>query len=105
MSRTRVIDHDPITNITSYWHDDGNGQFTTWEEQYIEPVLERNLAMRNTTKRSDRWKAGKQVAEIPIVILNQLQATGILSDPKAFLKWLDQPENMPFRTAVGSLSR
>jgi hypothetical protein len=97
--RTRVIDHDPITNITSYFHDDGDGHFTTWEEQYVEPILERNQDLRRRTKRSDRWGAGKYVAEIPNVVLMQLRKDGILNDPKAFLKWLERKENLPFKTA------
>jgi len=103
--RTRIIDHDPITNITSYWHDDGAGQYTTWEEQEVKPLLEQNQSIRRGTKRRDRWGAGKYVAEIPNIVLMQLRKDGILNDPKAFLKWLDQPENLPFKTAETSLSR
>lgn len=105
MSRTRIIDHDPITNITSYWHDHGDGRESVWEEQSVHTLLEQNQAIRRTTKRRDRWGNGKYVAEIPLIILTQLERDGILADPQAFNKWLDRPENQPFRTADASLSR
>ena len=102
---TRILDHDPINNVTSWWHDHGDGTYTVEDRQEIEPLLELNQAMRNTTKRRDRWGPGKHVAEIPLVVYYQLQRDGILDDQAALAKWLDRPENLPFRTAVGSLSR
>jgi hypothetical protein len=102
---TRIIDHDPITNITHLWHDHGDGRFSTWSEQEVTPLLEQNLAMRNMTKRRDRWGPGKQVAELPMVVLMDLKKQGILDDQEAFHKWLDSAAALPFRTAVGSLSR
>jgi len=102
--RTRVIDHDPITNITSYWHDDGAGHYTTWEEQDTTQILEYNKSVRSKTKRRDRWGNGQYVAELPLSVLDQLRRDGILADQEAFLKWLSRNENEPFRTRYGQLA-
>lgn len=99
MSVTRILDHDPITNATSYFHDDGDGNFTIYDELDATTLFEQNLAMRNTTKVRDRWGPGKQVAEIPLGVYYDLKAQGILDDQQAFLAWLQKSENMPFRTA------
>lgn len=105
MGLTRLIDEDPIRGIRHLWHDHGDGTYSTWSEQEVGPLLEANLARRNATKRRDRWGLGKHVAELPMVVYLDLQKRGILDDPQAFARWLDSDAALPFRTAVGSLSR
>jgi len=38
-----------------------------------------------------------------MVLVQKLIAEGIWGDSKALLKWLDKPENKPFRTYAGRL--
>lgn len=68
MSNKRFFDHDPLTGITSYFHDhDDPEKFSISTEQDVTPFLEANKAKQNSGK--DYWKSGgdfRHEATIPI---------------------------------------
>lgn len=81
--------------------EDGDGTAHLHGEQDVQPVIDHCKDFRDHVKPHENFR---KVAEIPVVLVNQLKAEGIWGDAKAVLKWLDKPENKPFRTWEGRLS-
>lgn len=74
--------------------------------QDAQPITDANVRQFNLHDERAPWRDGmNHVARIPDVVVAQLQRDGIWDDPKALLRWLDQPENRLFRTRPGKLSR
>jgi hypothetical protein len=107
----RFFDYDPHTGVTEWFHatDDGVG-FRIEYTQDIEPIIEANKAAFNTFS-SARESFGdgmtlngrSHVASIPAVIHAKLTREGIIRDPKALRRWLNDPDNAVFRTRPGHL--
>jgi hypothetical protein len=90
---------------TAVHTEDGDGTFHITKEQDIQPTLDYAKNLRDAP--IDRSHHSRKVAEIPPVLAAKLYRDGILGpkgNTKALLKWLDQPENKPFRTWEGHLS-
>lgn len=66
-------------------------------EQDVEPILDHNHKIRSEgfVKSNDIWP----VASIPMWKFFELKKLGIADDPAAFTKWLNDRENMKFRTS------
>ena len=45
----------------------------------------------------------RHVAEVPIIIYNKAVREGWVNDPKAWKKWLNNPDNKLFRTWKGKV--
>lgn len=110
-----MSDYDPTTKIKTIFHteNDDKGTFIYGEEQDAEDIVEANKYLYNqfdqrapfVQRKPDGTKeVFHRVASIPLVILMDLQAKGILNDEKAFKKWMDDPDNKYFRTRPGRLS-
>lgn len=98
----RRIDYDPITKVDQTFELHPDGSFTVGDEQDIEPVLQRNLDLRNCFDERAPWKGDvHHVASIPTIIWNQMVRDGRARDPEAIKKWLNDPANLPFRTRPG----
>ena len=65
--------------------------------QDVEPLLG-HIKARREQSMSDNLRP---VAEIPLVIWNQLVAAGIADDNAAIKKWLNDPDNRAFRLHQG----
>jgi len=90
---------------TTVHTENGDGTFHITKEQNIQPTLDYAKNLRDISV--DRNHHSRKVAEIPPVLAAKLYRDGILGpngDTKALLKWLDQPENKPFKTWEGHLS-
>lgn len=101
-----LLDTDPVTKTRSYFYHDLDGNFAVQEEAYVDPVLESNMAQRNQIDERARWGdagLGERVASIPIIVWDSLP-DHIKKDNKALLKWLDDRDQLPFRTRHGRLS-
>lgn len=105
----RFFDYDPMTGITEWFHatDDGEG-FTIEQTQDVEPLIEANkVAFNSFTSARDSFGDGltlngkSHVASIPAVIHAMLKRQGIIQDPKALKRWLNDPDNAVFRTRPG----
>lgn len=69
----RVLDHDPLTGVTTYFDYDANDQMTITETQDVSQILRANAARRADTEftkngiKEDWW----QYARIPITLLTK----------------------------------
>ena len=105
-----LFDDDPLTGVREIWHGDiHSGEKNIIETvQDVEPLVEANKRLYNRyDERGQNFKGDgfHRVAAIPPVVMMDLEKRGILKDQKAFLRWLDDPENRHFRTMPGKLSR
>jgi hypothetical protein len=106
MADKHLISHDPEYGVTQYYSFDSITGERTLETVWSSDVDEVNPALYNT--HSDhgpsRWKGDwHRVAQIPLVVLHELQKKGILNDNKAFAKWLNDSDNRLFRTMPGKV--
>lgn len=101
-SESRVVDHDPLSGTTTYWHYDGATEETTVENvEDVEPLIEVNKARYNAD-----YKPGSEfrlVASIPNTVMDDLYRKGIAQDPERFKKWLNDRENLVFRCRPGRI--
>ena len=98
MIETRLFEHDPLTKTTRWFHYDHNTGDVTIESQFdVTDVVELNkeLARVNTGRYGDGWH---RVASLPLSIWYDLKRRGIIDDPNALRKWLNDPDNRFFRT-------
>lgn len=97
----RLFDVDPLTGSIQYWHwDDERQQFTIETEQRVDDLLDANRRQYNDS--TDDYKGDMhKVASIPMNIYMDLKQKGIIDDPAAFKRWLNDPENRYFRTKPG----
>lgn len=103
----RVVSQSVETGKTTYLHDPEDGQMIIETQQKVDGLLEANKLQNNA------WEYGKligntqahhqKVAEIPSTIYMQLREKfGDMRDnPKAWKRWLNDPENRFFRTGGG----
>jgi hypothetical protein len=98
-----LLEYDPLAGITEYLHSDDGENFILERVMDVEPIVEMNKIAQSEWQ-GKRWGDGLQhVATIPLNILADLKAKGILDDQKAFFRWLDNPDNRLFRTKTGTL--
>jgi hypothetical protein len=98
----RIFDTDPMTGITRYWHVTDRGEFVIETQQKI-AVDESNTRARNATDKRAKWGDMSRVASIPLSVFYDLKRKGIVDDPKAMKKWLNDPDNRAFRTREGTV--
>lgn len=105
----RLFDDNPVFGIKRWSHYDAEtDQLIVETVQDVEPTIEANKAAFNGTDERARYGDGVQhVATIPLHILEDLMAKGILvpggdgEGNKRFKAWLNSPENRYFRTRPG----
>lgn len=98
---SRLIDTNPLTGVSTIHHYDPVTERHHYEDRLdVEPLLEMNQYRRNDA--GDDWKGDMHhVASLPLVIWFKLKKEGILADPKAFRRWLNDPANIEYRTKRG----
>lgn len=108
----RLFDRDPLTGIVEYFHYDPDTEgFTIQTQQDLEPLIEQNKALWNDTEKHTRYRdgIGARVASFPAVITMQLAQQGILSmggailDEPRYRRWLNDRDNLVFRTRAGTV--
>lgn len=106
----RLFDTDPLTGATEYFYfDPETDGFRIETRQDIEPFIERNRALWNGSEKHTRYSEMTRVASIPNVILMELSKQGIVSptgtilDDARFRRWLNDRENLLFRTRAGKV--
>ena len=96
------MDHDPTTGISHvFYYDEMTDEATIVAEQDVSSVVELNKKSYNETH--GKFGEFSKVASLPLVVYNDLQQKGILNDPKALKRWLNDPDNRFFRTRPGTL--
>lgn len=99
----RLLDRDPFTGITRWFHPAPAGGFTVHTQQDITHLVAENKALLNDRPRTTRWRDFEHAARIPLAIWFDLKRRGIVDDPKALFRWLNDPDNRAFRTREGRL--
>jgi hypothetical protein len=102
----RILDFDPAMNLVERYYEDNDGQWTVERVQDVEDIIELNKAEYNSVdeRATHKSESFNRYARLPLVVLMDLERKGILRDSKAFMKWLDDPDNRFFRTRPGRLS-
>jgi hypothetical protein len=98
----KLLDTDPISGIRHVFHyDNATDIATITAEQDVNEVIEANKQQFNDapTKHGE-WN---KVASIPMVIYMDLKKKGIVDDPVAMKRWLNDPDNRFFRTRPGQV--
>lgn len=98
--RTRLFDVNPFAGTKTLWHDMGDGQYALETIADVEAAIDINTAFRNESNRHQIGGEahGVMVASVPLVIYEDLMARGIAQDNKAMLRWLNDRDNLAFRT-------
>ncbi len=102
---SRLLDYDPVTKTQTIYHSDGEGGHTIETRQDNTELVERNKSLYASVDEHARYGDGKVVASLPMHVYFDLYRKGIAQDEKALAKWLDDPENLYYRTRPGKLSR
>jgi hypothetical protein len=100
----RVLDYDPATGITQWFHfDEITGDIGLETKQDVTAIIEGTKGEFNPVEERAPWKGDvHKVASIPMSIYNELmKITNNGKDQKAFSKWMNDPDNRVFRTRPG----
>lgn len=105
---TRVLDADPLTGKVCYFHYDHATDKTTIETiADVEPVTDVNQFLYNEANTHFGNDPLHHVASIPLVLLPELARKGIMTtggrilDEKKLKAWLNDRDNLMFRTRPG----
>jgi len=99
----RVFDTDPASGITRYWHVKDNGEFAIETVQDVSAISRQNSRSYTDIDSRAKWGDLARVASIPLSVYYDLKKRGIADDPAALKKWLNDPDNLAFRTRGGRL--
>lgn len=98
----KVFDVDPLSGITSYWHyDEATDTALIEKRQDVSDILDANKAEFNADH--GRYGEWTKVASIPLSVYYDLKAKGIVDDPVAMKRWLNDADNRFFRTRPGNV--
>jgi len=100
MSR-RLLSYDPAANVKTYFtYDDDRDAFSVETVQETDDVVDANKRDFNDAQTGWRGDMHK-VASIPMTLYMTLKRQGVIDDPVALKRWLNDPENRYFRTKPG----
>ena len=97
----RIFSHDPQNRITKYWHVKENDEYVIETVQDVTAIADANKRQYNDTP--NKYRDVNKVASIPLPIYYELKRKGIVDDPKALARWLNDADNRVFRTRAGTL--
>jgi hypothetical protein len=100
----RLVSENAAIGQKQYWHDHDDGSVTIQTVQDVEDVAESNKQSFNQVDERANWNGDMhKVASIPMAIFYDLKRKGILDDPAAMKKWLNDSDNRVFRTRPGTV--
>ena len=106
----KLLGHDDLSGMTEWYHyDPHTGGFAVETVQDVEPLLDHNRRQWNATEKSTRYGEMTKVASIPNVVIMELAKQGILSmtgsilDDRKYRRWLNDPDNLKWRTRAGTV--
>ena len=95
----RLFAVDPLTGTAHYVdYDEVEDSFTIISEVDPAELIEFNKLLYN---EPGPWGDGAVVARYPELVRQQLKRDGILDDPKAYARWLNDPDNRAWRIRPG----
>lgn len=96
----KIFNLDPLSGIKSVWHyDDTTDTAFIEKRQDVTAIVEANKTEMN--QDHGRYGEWSKVASIPLSVFYDLKQKGIVDDPVAMKKWLNDSENKFFRTRPG----
>ncbi len=102
MPKPRLLDHDPLTGVSTWFHVGSEGQYHVAEVQNVDPVLEQNQALRNQVDERQRYGNRETFhleASIPALWLPELMAkTNNLKDKRELKRLLNDKRYRHLRT-------
>jgi hypothetical protein len=101
---SRIVSESAAIGQKQVWHDHSDGSVTIQTIQNVDGVAEANKQVFNQFDERSNWNGEMhRVASIPMSIFYDLKRKGILDDPAAMKKWLNDSENRVFRTRPGQV--
>ena len=101
---SRIVSENAAIGQKQVWHDHEDGSVTIQTIQNVDGVAEANKQVFNQFDERSNWNGEvHRVASIPMSIFYDLKRKGILDDPVAMKKWLNDSENRVFRTRPGQV--
>jgi len=98
----RLINDDAFTGVkTFYDYDAGKDEAIISKEQDVSAIIEQNK--REFNDAPERWGEWTKVGSIPISVYYELERQGITKDQERMKKWLNDPDNLYFRTRPGTV--
>lgn len=99
----RLLDFDQATGIAEWYnYDHATGDITVESTQDVQAIVEHTKRLANDTPSGFK-KDMHRVASIPLTVWMELEKQGIAGDQKALRKWLNDRDNLVFRTHHGRL--
>jgi len=106
MSMKRVLDYDPATGITQWFHyDEATGDIGLQTQQDVTAIIGDTKGVFNQTDERAPWKGDvHKVASIPMGIYHELaKISNNFKDQRVIRKWLNDKDNRVFRTRPGKV--
>lgn len=101
---TTLVSENKAIGQKQYMHEHEDGSLTIQTTQVVDEIAEENKQAFNQFDERANWKGEMhRVASIPMSIYYDLKRKGILDDPSAMKKWLNDPDNRVFRTRPGQV--
>ncbi len=102
---SRVLSADPLTQILRRFHyEEATGDAVIETVQDVTTLLDANKRAFNSFGKQAKWQGDwHQVASIPMNIYMELHRNGIAEDETAFRKWLNDRDQLAFRTRPGAV--
>ena len=101
---SRIISENAAICQKQVWHDHEDGSVTIQTVQKVDDVAEANKQTFNQFDERAGWKGEMhRVASIPMSVFYDLKRKGIIDDPVAMKKWLNDVDNRVFRTRPGQV--
>ena len=102
----RVLDSDPATGITQWFHfDDVTGDFGLETQQDVTALIESTKGAFNPVGEREPWAGDlHRIASIPMSIYYELaKISNNFKDERVVCKWLNDKDNRVFRTRPGRI--
>ena len=89
---------DVLRNV---WYDEWKDTITFENKQWIDPILTVNKEIRKDWDARSSGGRGEwhQIASIPLIVVEQLMKEGIWDNTERLHKWLNDRDNIMFRTS------
>ena len=98
----RLFSRDEATGITKFWHVTGKGEYVVETIQETDAILDANKRAFNASEKG--WGENfNRVASIPLSVYYKLKREGIVDDPVRLKKWVNDRDNLAFRTRGGTI--
>lgn len=103
---SHLLSWDPIARAQTIFHDEGAGDYLIEERTDVTEVIEDNRARYAAIDERERYNELTRVASIPMDIWQrEFVTTGRDRDHKAIRRWLDDRDQLCFRTRPGKLAK